>query len=621
MTTNRVERVAIYPSIGIARVGDSPDAFFFGPEVPGQQPGDGENYRDAQGRIKRQAARFRLYGLDAAGQVVREVTLADGPITWSVQVANEKAAWFNFDQAMDIPASRGDLPGVPALASLRRNRSVQGAAREQLRIRPRPRSIGGSRQSGQAFDDGCFYGRPVYLGELRTDEAGRLIFLGGHGKSASHDDVPPSGFANNDGWHDDTCDGPVQASVVLDGRALQADGAWVVVAPPDFAPGVQALVTGWDLLREVGCALDTTLRPPRPRFSTDIFPLLSRFSDAQWVNAGFALEFGWGAANDFRGAELLRRLNDPSPAAQPLRSAVFNRFRHADYGWQQADAWPGVYGDAATVDAGSTDPRNWMAILPTQYALLAQWAGGDFIADGLPPPPKPWDERTPAEQAQGLDRAVLDETTGGPFHPGCEFTWPMRQPTLYSAPFRLRRRQGEEPDAGPVLTSAGAMAPGGPLDGCAPGSLTRWMACPWQTDTASCLSAYRPWSGEYLPTFWPARVPNDVLTEAQYQTLMDPALPLDERMRAFDPVHRPKWLRGIVYQPDSDPPALITDPNPRAVFITEWPHIGMVTRRPGPSDQPALPARLWVETGRTLPGTAQGAATTPLWTHDPARER
>src|SRR5262252_3568654 len=35
---DRVRRVAIHPAIGVARVGNSRDAFFFGPEVPGALP-------------------------------------------------------------------------------------------------------------------------------------------------------------------------------------------------------------------------------------------------------------------------------------------------------------------------------------------------------------------------------------------------------------------------------------------------------------------------------------------------------------------------------------------------------------------------------------------------------
>ena len=51
MQPSTIERVAIYPSIGIARVGNSPDGFFFGPEVPGERPGERPGAsRDGAGR-------------------------------------------------------------------------------------------------------------------------------------------------------------------------------------------------------------------------------------------------------------------------------------------------------------------------------------------------------------------------------------------------------------------------------------------------------------------------------------------------------------------------------------------------------------------------------------------
>ena len=42
------------------------------------------------------------------------------------------------------------------------------------------------------------------------------------------------------------------------------------------------------------------------------------------------------------------------------------------------------------------------------------------------------------------------------------------------------------------------------------------MALPWQGDTAFCRSGYDPEYDPYIPTFWPARVPNQVLTEEDY---------------------------------------------------------------------------------------------------------
>ena len=73
------------------------------------------------------------------------------------------------------------------------------------------------------------------------------------------------------------------------------------------------------------------------------------------------------------------------------------------------------------------------------------------------------------------------------------------------------------------MTSEIALAEDGPLHASGPGDLTRWMAVPWQTDTSSCLSRYKRDVDGYLPTFWPARVPNDVLDLESYQAVMDDA--------------------------------------------------------------------------------------------------
>ena len=178
---------------------------------------------------------------------------------------------------------------------------------------------------------------------------------------------------------------------------------------------------------------------------------------------------------------------------------------------------PAYYGDG--IELPAANPRQWMAVLPIQYEWLRQWAEGDFDADwpeGGPSFAERLEELPLAEQPDALDRAALDECLGGPFHPGCEMTWPMRQASLYAAPFRLRRRDGAEPDWGDAMTSEIALAADGPLSGSGPGDLTRWMAVPWQTDTSSCLSRYKVEVDDYLPTFWPARVPNDVLTADDY---------------------------------------------------------------------------------------------------------
>jgi len=92
----RIVRAAIHPAIGIARVGNSPGEYYFGPEIPGGLPIAPDGYKDESGAMKRQAARFRVFGLDASGQVVRELTADEADITWTVRLANKKASWYQF---------------------------------------------------------------------------------------------------------------------------------------------------------------------------------------------------------------------------------------------------------------------------------------------------------------------------------------------------------------------------------------------------------------------------------------------------------------------------------------------------------------------------------------------
>ena len=67
------------------------------------------------------------------------------------------------------------------------------------------------------------------------------------------------------------------------------------------------------------------------------------------------------------------------------------------------------------------------------------------------------------------------------------------------------------------------------------------MAVPWQTDTASCRSGYLKTYDPYLPSFWAARVPNQVLTQDGYEIVMDGKRPLGERLAAF--ANRAAWTR------------------------------------------------------------------------------
>src|SRR5262249_51333744 len=226
-----VVRYAVHPAIGVARVGNSAGEFYFGQEVPGpliEPPG---GLRDASGALKRQAARFRIYGYDSNGTVVREITAAEAEITWTVHLANQKAAWYGFIVALDVPG---------ATPTARRNPLVSGTDRGALSIDPGPRSVTGANAAAVAFDTGTFLGAPIYLGGLRTDADGHLVVLGGRGTSFAPRGEILTTFANNVGWCDDTSDGPVRATIRVDGRTIEAEPGWVVVAPPNYGPSIAA---------------------------------------------------------------------------------------------------------------------------------------------------------------------------------------------------------------------------------------------------------------------------------------------------------------------------------------------------------------------------------------------
>ena len=107
----QIVQAIIYPAIGIARVGSS-DEYFHGPEVTEPEPLREGAYRDRDKRLKRQAARFRVYGCNARGDIIRELTTegSGAEIEWHVQLANKKSAWYGFQLAIDIPEASHAVP-------------------------------------------------------------------------------------------------------------------------------------------------------------------------------------------------------------------------------------------------------------------------------------------------------------------------------------------------------------------------------------------------------------------------------------------------------------------------------------------------------------------------------
>ncbi|MEZ0090983.1 LodA/GoxA family CTQ-dependent oxidase [Streptacidiphilus sp. EB129] len=581
---DEIVRAAIHPAIGIARVGNSLEEYFTAPEVPDPEPRDPGFYKDSAGAVKREAARFRIYGYNALGQVVAELTPDNADIRWTARLANKKAAWYQFQLALDIPDAALAKP------SELRNKEITGDLRKDLVIDAGPITISGKNTWGPDFHfrDGKFMGKEVYLGELRTDADGHLLVFGGFGQSAAYNGKPATTYANNEGWHDDIGDGPVTATVSVAGRELPVDPAWALVGPPNYAPALKGIRTLYDLLYDVFVSNGSLPFPTKVSFTQHIAPVLQRFCDHQWVNQGFAGYYGHNGLGPLFTPETLKRLSSRSTTRRALRRQVFNALRDFARDGASPVPWPWLYGDGMAIPPRT--PLQHMALSATQYRMFQYWADGDFEDDwdtpGATPPPRNLTDVPLAERPAVLDRAALDSCLADAFHPGCEVTWPIRHPSMYMAPFRIRHRPPDQPEPqyGTVLTAETALSVNGPLYAQGPGDLTRWMAVPWQTDTASCRSGYElalsPRHDPYLPSFWPARVPNHVLTEEDYQVVVDESRPLPERTEAFE--RRAVWLRGLRGQNTEQLNQMIDD----------WYRLGIIEVRDGASD---FPARIQVE--------------------------
>lgn len=587
-----VVRAVIHPGIGIARLGNSrePDGFFVGPETIEPAAGVMGSVRDAAGALKRQAARFRIYGYDADGKVVGELTADQAQIEWQVHLVNRKAQWFKFDMAMDIPeAAKVEVP--------LRNAHVTGSAREALAIDPGSRSISGKNTSGKnyQFDNAEFMGVNVPLGEVRTDAEGRLLVLGGFAQSGSpsgkpiYDDSDDLGFPNATEWFDDTSDGPVSASVLLNGKKLPVESAWVVAAQPDFAPHVVGWRTLYDLLVDTYISSGWMQPPLKVSFSRDILPVLQRLSGLQWVNKGFASMFGHGAPLDFNNHQLLRKLASNEETYSHLRRSVFNAFRAADNSVHEQRTWPWLYGDTFGGNEGLAG--NHLAPSSPRSEVMQRWVAGEFDNDWLAnaAPLDSLDSLPVAEQPAMLDQAALNFCVADAFHPGIELSWPMRHASIYRAPFRIKEMVGNEPqqDFGPVLDQQTALGANGPLHAQPPGGLSRWMALPWQIDAVGCRSGYDKDYDPYLPTFWPAQVPDQVLSETDYHAVMDTSKAREQRLASFH--KRVRWGRqvsgGFIEQ--------------AMQVVSDVSVLGVVEARPGIANDADFPSVMLVEIQRS----------------------
>ncbi len=602
-----IARLAVYPPLGMSRVGNS-EQWFLAPEVPGIQPEPHGQYKDGTQKVKKQVQRFRVYAFNAAGEVIREITAAEAKIEWTVHVANTKGAWYGFNNPLDNQELAPGLPGPL------RNQSIRGDADRArlLVIDPGPNAITGASRNPRGNDPayamtGKFWNAtPVTLGHLGTDEAGRLLVFPGDGVASSViANNPITNFADNDGWYDDWCDGPVSARVTIGTSApIDAEHAWVASCGPHYAPEIMPFISLYDVLGSVAIEAGWMKSPEPPlSFRKHIYPLFFKIGQMQWVSSAQNLAPSWIEVGDFANPAYVKRLADPAPANAAFRADVLAKFRDPNASDAQQYKLPYMLGDGINY---AKSALSWYRIPHEQYRILQLWSVGKFVDDLGPQAAAEVTsiERIPvAEQPEALTRAALEPCSGGAFHPGVELTWPLRHRELYSAPFRIKLATDRDPrlvqNLGLLLTPEKAFGGNGSTPGAVaaqmPGDLTRWMGLPWQCDAFSCQFVT---DGNDFPSgaWWPALLPIDVLPQLFYREVMNPKLPPETRVKFYE--NRLTWSRGVAGVGYHARASYLDGLN---AMVYLWARMGFVVSRPGPADagKPAgIPARVFVEVDR-----------------------
>ncbi|QEC53510.1 L-lysine 6-oxidase [Anseongella ginsenosidimutans] len=542
--------LTIKPSIGVARLGNSRGQFCLSPDSIGGLPYEADQYgnqqgpvrkfKDEAGQVRRQGQPFKIFHEDGTELTLDSPNVAS--IQWTVHLANKKAAWYQYSE-LEGNLLYGSQNSYTNRNVALRNPNVAGDDRQTLIVDPGPRSVTGPRQSvpfdahnvpsgypAQFPPEKVDHGSPVKtLGDLLTDDQGRLIVLGGYGHAGGN--KPLTSYGGSDTWHDDISDGPVYCTVTFnDGSPSVSMQAWVIVGSPDYAPEIVNISALSDTMLDVGIRYFNLVpemfsngsfnESYTANYQRDILPIITRLGRYQWVaNIQPMLAF---TSNIFD-------FSDNSEANRNNRENYFSYFRQPndksnpspDQPQEQLfrENGPDIF-PMLPLNSGSNSVSNmnivkFLALNDTQYFLLGQWAKGIFVSD---PDFQPY-------PVSPEDMASVGNCVGLPMCPGIEVTWSLQNKEIYAGPFRILDERGPGGYQHTGLTPSRDESEGG---GCEPGDLTKRMACPWQADFFQCTIQYVnftnpsqnktnsanpiPLPPTYYAYWWPPQSPWDVLT-------------------------------------------------------------------------------------------------------------
>lgn len=439
--------------------------------------------------------------------------------------------------------------------------------------------------------------KDIELGQLRLDAQNRLLFVPAPGKgdcvttpkvvlsNPSNTVEPPNGpengqnpltnqfsYFNVPGWWDDNCCGEIDVTVTLndgtvlstrdnvksesdDGTRNPKAGAWIITAPPKYAPHLYHVVSILDRVYETFPEA-YPYDGKKTNFYRDIYPIFSSSVNSGWVSveaAGVKPEaknrgHGPAQSGNLLSPACLAVLTDPRENMKPVRQNIYRLMRHAPGQRgrlvdslmpappQQPTSWKNEEFKRAEVDTlmpklwgtggkplqnrqlGINLPDQFLSLTDWQLNHLKNWAEGDFEV-GVLQHPLSLEKLSLNDQPHALDSAALEPTSGGGFHPGIEFPYLIIYREFFAEAFRVAKDVE-------------------------PGWLSAFMSSPWQGDLWSCSEAW-----------WPAHRP-DIVFEYDAKT----------KTRTYK-----EWFRG--YDAEGEPLSA-TDGYEQMAYA--WPKLGMV---------------------------------------------
>jgi hypothetical protein len=386
-------------------------------------------------------------------------------IEWTVNLANRKAAGLRIADTLarsahPRPRNNGyDRQKLVISATA----TITGANKARMPMTGSIEFAKGGKPSKRASNIG--------LASLITDAEGRLVVIGGPGKSASPLNLSAPSFSDNDGWYDSVSDGPISATLKINGATHTVVPAWVLVTVPRYAPEIYGIVTWYDQAVSMARTNDDgTFNAPRTTsFTRDIYPILKRADQLRWVHRP-AHGTSPRALSD---AARVQELQDSQ-----ARAGVVARLSAQNSAANGPEQLPP--GTMPMLNSGANpDPSGPAWVYPSltryQHAHIRNWTLGNFDADwsGQEPAPVPFSQTDVAMQPRALCEAALETCVGGSFFPGIEGTYDMARAGTYHPQANLRREFRVDPSH-PA------------------GFLTEKMALPWQADFADCGAFWWP---------------------------------------------------------------------------------------------------------------------------------